>query len=221
MSEWQLVKRHDSFYRLAKQEGYRARSSFKLKQINERFGIIHNGFAVVDLGCAPGGWMQVAKEIVGESGVVIGIDLKQIKPVEGCVFIQGDMTSEETVREVLDAISASGRKIDAVISDMSPNISGAYSMDHARSIDLCEHALNFARKVLRPGGSFIAKVFEGDLFPEYFNSVKSSFDFVKRYAPDASRSSSSELYVVAKRFYPRGVPRKQSKSLSSPKVVES
>ncbi len=209
MSEWQLAKRHDSFYRLAKQEGYRARSSFKLKQINEKFRIIHKGYAVVDLGCAPGGWMQVAKEIVGESGIVIGIDLKQVKPVEGTIFIQGDMTSEETVRKVLDAISASGRKIDAVISDMSPNISGAYSMDHARSIDLCEHALNFARKVLRPGGNFAAKVFEGDLFPEYFNSVKSSFDFVKRYAPEASRSSSSEIYVVAKRFYPKGVSGKQ------------
>ncbi|MDD5502749.1 MAG: RlmE family RNA methyltransferase [Candidatus Thermoplasmatota archaeon] len=202
MSEWQLAKRHDSFYRLAKQEGYRARSSFKLKQINEKFGVIHKGFAVVDLGCAPGGWMQVAKEIVGETGTVIGIDLKQIKPIEGTVFIQGDMTSDETVKKVLDAISTSGRKIDTVISDMSPNISGAYSMDHVRSIDLCEHALNFARKVLRPGGSFTAKVFEGEHFPEYFNNVKMSFDFVKRYAPDASRSSSSEIYVIAKRFRP-------------------
>lgn len=206
MSEWQLAKRHDSFYRQAKQEGYRARSSFKLKQINEKFGVIHKGHAVVDLGCAPGGWMQVAKEIVGDEGTVIGIDLKQIKPIDGTVFIQGDMTSDETVRNVLDAISGSGRKIDTVISDMSPNISGAYSMDHFKSIDLCEHALNFARKVLKPGGCFVAKVFEGELFQNYFEDVKYSFDFIKRYAPDASRSSSSEIYVVAKRFYPNGVP---------------
>ena len=131
-TRWYLEKKREHFYKQAKKDGYRARSAFKLLQIQKRYGILKQGDTVVDLGAAPGGWSQVVKEIVGDEATVIGIDLLQIQPIEGITFLQGDMTEEESIQNILDLTDENN--VDVVISDMSPNISGNYSMDQARSI---------------------------------------------------------------------------------------
>lgn len=194
---WLKERKQDFYYRKAKQLNYRSRASFKLHQINERFGIFQEGGSVVDLGAAPGGWLQIAKERVGPKGKVVGVDLQHIAPLEGVSTIRGDMTRPETVEELRSLL---GGKADTVISDMSPNISGNYSIDHARSVDLCTHALEFALRTLRPGGSLVMKIFEGDMMNEFISEVKKSFSSVRLHSPKASRSSSSEIYIVAKGF---------------------
>ncbi len=194
---WMNEHRRDHYYRKAKQLDYRSRASFKLMQIDDKFKLLKPGSIVADLGAAPGGWLQVAAERVGSKGRVVGVDLKEIEPIEGVVTIQGDMRKDETVQDMLEAL---GGPADVVISDMSPNISGSYSMDHARSIDLCEHALEFAEKVLRPNGSLVMKVFEGDMMQDFLKRVKERFVEVRLTAPEASRSSSSEIYIVAKGY---------------------
>lgn len=198
---WLNERRHDFYYRKAKQLKYRSRASFKLHQIDERFGIFREGASVVDLGAAPGGWLQIAKERVGPQGKVVGVDLQRIDPLEGVQTIRGDMTRPETVEELRALL---GGEADIVISDMSPNISGNYSIDQARSVDLCSHALEFARQTLRPGGSLVMKVFEGDLMNDLLSDVRKSFSSVRLHSPKASRSSSSEIYVVAQGFAKKG-----------------
>jgi 23S rRNA (uridine2552-2'-O)-methyltransferase len=190
-------RRNDPYSKAAKKMDYRSRASFKLIQIDDKFKILKRGAIVADLGAAPGGWLQVAAERVGPKGKVVGVDLQPIEPIEGVETVQGDMRKEETVLDMLEAL---GGKADVVLSDMSPNISGSYSMDHARSVDLCEHALEFAEKVLRPGGALVMKIFEGDMMPEFMKRVKSIFKEVKLYGPDASRASSSEIYIIARDF---------------------
>jgi len=194
---WMQERRRDFYYRKAKQLDYRSRASFKLIQIDERFSLIRPGMTVVDLGAAPGGWLQVAAERVGPKGKVVGVDLQPIEPLEGVRTIKGDIRKEE-VREELLAITDG--HVDLVMSDMSPNISGNYSMDHARSIELCEMALAFALRTLSRGGSLLIKMFEGDMSRDFMAEVQTHFATVKRYSPQASRSSSSEIYIVAKGF---------------------
>lgn len=194
---WMQERRRDYYYRKAKQLDYRSRASFKLIQIDERFNLFKHGMTVVDLGAAPGGWLQVAAERVGVKGMVIGVDLQPIEPLEGVRTIKGDVRKAE-VREELLAMT--GGKVDMVMSDMSPNISGSYSMDHARSIELCEMALSFALETLSPGGKLVFKMFEGDMSRDLVAEVQKHFATVKRYSPEASRSSSSEIYVIAKGF---------------------
>lgn len=194
---WLAERKNDHYYRKAKQMEYRSRASFKLIQIDDKFKLLKSGSIVADLGAAPGGWLQVAAERVGPKGKVVGVDLQPIDPIEGVVTVQGDMRKEETVLDMLEAL---GGKADVVLSDMSPKISGSYSMDHARSVDLCEHALEFAQKVLKAGGGAVLKIFEGDMMPEFMRRVRASFKDVKLYGPDASRSSSSEIYIIAKDF---------------------
>jgi 23S rRNA (uridine2552-2'-O)-methyltransferase len=194
---WMQERRRDYYYRKAKQLDYRSRASFKLIQINERFNIIRAGSTVVDLGAAPGGWLQVAAERVGTKGKVIGVDLQPIEPLEGVQTIRGDIRSQ-SVRDELMALT--GGRVDLVMSDMSPNISGTYSMDHARSIELCEMALDLALRTLSPDGRLLVKMFEGDLSKDFIAELKKHFATVKRYSPEASRSSSSEIYVIAKGF---------------------
>jgi 23S rRNA (uridine2552-2'-O)-methyltransferase len=196
---WLKERKNDFYYKKAKQLNYRSRASFKLHQIDERFSIFKEGYSVADLGAAPGGWLQIAEERVGEQGKVVGVDLQHIDPLAGVETIRGDMTKPETVEELKRLL---GGKANVVISDMSPNISGAYSIDHARSIDLCTHALNFAKQTLKPGGSLVMKVFEGEMINEFLAEVRKSFVTVRLHAPKASRSSSSEIYIVAKGFKP-------------------
>jgi len=194
---WLNERKHEFYYLKAKKLNYRSRASFKLHQIDERFGVFKPGGAVADLGAAPGGWLQVAKEKVGEQGKVVGVDLQAIESLPGIRTIRGDITEKETVEELKSLL---GEKADTVISDMAPNISGSYSMDHARSVDLCAHALDFARQVLKPGGSLVMKIFEGDMMNEFLAEVRKSFSSVRLHSPKASRSSSSEIYIIAKGF---------------------
>ena len=195
--KWLRERSKDFWYKLAKKEGWRTRASFKLMQLDEKFELFFEGARVVDLGAAPGGWSQVAVELVGPEGRVVGVDLDKIEPLEGVTFLRGDMTDPDTVSRVLEATEGVA---DVVISDMSPNISGAYATDHARSIHLCSMALEFAGKVLVRDGTFVCKVFEGDMFPEFLNTVRKQFRDVRISNPAASRAASSEVYLVAQGF---------------------
>lgn len=192
---WLRAKRKDPFYRKAKREGYRARSAYKLQQIDDKFKVLGPGRVVVDLGASPGGWSQVAVERCPD-GRIVGIDLAPVEALERAEFIVGDFTDPATVRAFEEKVG----RADTVLSDMSPNISGAYDADQARSVHLAEQALAFAVRVLRPGGDFLCKVFEGDLFQDYVKKVETQFEWVKVTHPAASRERSSEIYVVAKRF---------------------
>lgn len=186
----------DEYYQRAQQEGYKSRAAYKLKQILENHPIISEGDTVVDLGAAPGGWSQVALERVGESGHVIAVDMRPID-LDDVTVIRGDITEEDTLRAVSEA---AGLSVDAVISDMSPNLSGNWSMDHARSVHLVEVALDAADALLEPDGGFVAKVFRGDLFMDVYEAVGERFDFHKSTSPAASRDESSETYLVGERY---------------------
>ena len=203
MTRWYSERKNEFYYQEAKKLGFRARSAFKLQQINNRFQLFSSGDVVIDLGSSPGGWSQVAAKIVGRNGNVIAVDISPMKQVPGVVFIQGDITVSETQEKICSMVPSGGA--DAVISDMSPNISGAYSIDQARSVWLCHQALMMAEKVLKKGGCFVCKVFEGEDTEELFGLVKQMFQIAKKFSPQASRKSSSELYIVGKKFCgPRG-----------------
>lgn len=199
MTRWYKEKKSEHFYKKAKKEGYRARSAYKLKQIQKKYRILNKGDTVLDLGAAPGGWSQIVKKIVGENGKVIGIDLSSIKPIDGIVFLKGDMTEESSLEEIKDVIGKD-QKADVVLSDMSPDITGNYSMDQARSIYLCEKALDTAKIFLKKDGFFVCKVFEGEDFKGFVDNVLQSFKSVKRFSPSASRKSSSEIYLIGKYY---------------------
>ncbi len=186
----------DSYYWLAKEEGYRSRASYKLFQINKKFNVIERGNAVVDLGAAPGGWLEVAKELSG--GKIVGVDLRRIKPIEGVHTIRGDITRDSTIEKINEYVGKDG--VDVVICDAAPNLSGNWSLDHARSIDLTTSALECAKKLLKPKGHFVVKVFQGDMFKDFLEEVKDNFTYTRAFSPKASRSESAEIYVIGKRF---------------------
>jgi len=188
----------DYYYRKAKKEKYRSRAAFKLKQLNRKFKIIKKGDVVLDLGAAPGGWMQVLREIVTEKGLVLGVDLKNIKPLkfENVKTIKGDFTKNEVIDEIKETV----RSADAVVSDASPDISGVWDIDHFRSVELSRNALSIARDTLKPGGNFLVKIFQGGETEEFFKEVKETFSYTKRTKPKASRGQSSEIYIAAKGF---------------------
>lgn len=196
--------RHDHFYKLAKKEGYRSRAAYKLKQIDSRFRIIRRDDVVVDLGAAPGGWLQVAKELSG--GTVIGVDLQPISSIDGVTTLVADVTADGTIDAIRKLIGDAGEggsgvgSANVVLSDAAPNLSGDWSYDHARSVDLAEHALSCAEQILTPGGNFVVKVFQGDLFHGYLQRVRAIFGTVRAHSPAASRKVSAETYIVAKKF---------------------
>jgi 23S rRNA (uridine2552-2'-O)-methyltransferase len=192
----------DYYYRLAKQEGYRARSAYKLLQVNEKFNIIKRGDSVVDLGAAPGGWLQVAAKLSG--GKIVGVDLEGIAPIPGVKTFQADITSESTVDLVKEAL---GGDADVVICDAAPNLTGAWHRDHVVSVDLARSALKMAKKLLKPRGNFVVKVFQGDMFLDYLNEVRKEFSSVHAHSPPASRKESAETYVVAKKLLTSPVRR--------------
>jgi 23S rRNA (uridine2552-2'-O)-methyltransferase len=198
MTRWYTEKKKEHFYKEAKRTGYRARSAFKLQQIQLRFNLIPKSGIVVDLGAAPGGWSQVTKEIVGEQGIVISVDLSSMQPLENVQLIQGDIAQAETVERIKDLMNS--KMADVVLSDMSPDISGCYSVDQARSAWLCECALHVADQILKPGGHFICKIFEGEDTKKFIETVKHRFMVVRTFSPEASRKSSSEVYIIAKSF---------------------
>ena len=194
---WLDERHHEHYYKLAKKTGYRSRASYKIMQIDDRFGIFKEGDSVVDLGASPGGWLQVAKERVGEEGFVIGVDLRPIKPMEGVPTIVGDITDDATMKKLLDMFEG---QADVIISDMAPNICGHYSTDHARSIDLCMYAVNVCDRILKKNGKLVMKVFYGDMFHTLLSALEARFSSVKVHSPDASRPTSSEVYVICKGF---------------------
>ena len=199
---WVSERKKDYYYRKAKKDNYRSRAAYKLQQIDERCFVLKPGYAVLDMGACPGGWSQVASELVGSEGIVIAVDLKMMDPVPGVTFIKGDVRKPEVIDEIRAELNASGAtKFDVIVSDMSPNISGNYDMDQARSVELCEVVLSTADLMLRPGGKVLMKVFEGDLFKELKAKVKTRFPYVRVHGPKASRASSSEIYIIAKGYH--------------------
>jgi 23S rRNA (uridine2552-2'-O)-methyltransferase len=193
---WIQNRKKDYYYQKAKAENYRSRATYKLSQTAAKYHLIQRGDVVVDLGAAPGGWIQAARKIVGNRGFVLGVDLKPIAPFpqEYVRTIIGDMTEPETLRQILDFLP---RKADVVISDASPNISGIWEVDHARQIDLAHQALQIALNILRPSGNFFVKVFEGDMLRGFTKTVEKHFEIVKLIKPKASRAKSSEMFLLA------------------------
>jgi 23S rRNA (uridine2552-2'-O)-methyltransferase len=202
MTRWYQQRKHEHFYREAKRRGYRARSAFKLKEIHRRFELFSSGDIVLDLGAAPGGWSQIAREYVGSNGQVIGVDRMGITPLQGVDFLQGDVSDPVTVEKINEYLS--GKQVDIVLSDMSPDISGTYSVDQARSVWLCEQALTLAQELLKPGGHFVCKLFEGEDSHLFLEKLKRRFYIVKPFSPKASRTSSSEIYLIAKSLKTNG-----------------
>src|SRR5438128_306493 len=195
-SAW--LKRHvsDPYVHRARAEGYRSRSAYKLIEIAKRDRLARPGDHVVDLGAAPGGWAQALAERVGRSGRVIAVDLLEIAPIPGVTIVRGDFREETVLRRLEDALE--GRKPDLVVSDMAPNLSGVRATDQARSIHLCELALEFARVRLKPNGAFLVKVFQGAGYPEFLAAMRGVFIDVSSRKPGASRGGSSEMYLLGK-----------------------
>lgn len=198
-NEWLRKREKDLFHRLAKQQGYRSRASYKLLQVVRRSRFLKRGDFVLDLGAAPGGWLQAARQVVGEKGYVLGVDKESITPFddENVVTIIADVTQAD----ILERIQAKGvGRFDAVISDLSPNISGVWELDHARQIDLARHTLKIAREVLKPSGNVLVKVFQGSELKEFQLELKASFRIFRIVKPPASRSESAELYLLGMGF---------------------
>ena len=195
---WLKEHRDDPYVQRAQREGYRSRACYKLLELQEKDRLIRPGMTVIDLGSAPGGWSQVAVEQVGHNGRVIASDILAMDSLAGVEFIQGDFTEEAVFEQILVAIGDS--PVDLVISDMAPNMSGMNAVDQPRSMYLVELALDMARRVLAPGGSFVAKVFQGEGFDELIRDARGSFDKVLTRKPEASRPRSREVYLVAKGF---------------------
>jgi 23S rRNA (uridine2552-2'-O)-methyltransferase len=188
----------DQYYNRAKQEGYRARSAYKLKQLDDAAGLFGPGNTVVDLGAAPGGWLQVAAEAVGETGTVVGVDFQRIDDLDADTVgtIRGDMTDDDTKDRLRERVGADGA--DVVLSDMAPDMTGEYSVDHARSVHLARQAFEVALELLPAGGDFAAKVFDGRDVDDLRDDIDAEFEYVRAVHPDASRDSSSELYLIGK-----------------------
>ena len=194
------MARKDKWYNKAKQQGYRSRAAYKLQQLDQKEGLFGPGNTVVDLGAAPGGWLQVAAEAVGEEGKVIGVDFQRIKPFDEpyddwVETIKGDMTDEETRKRVVEA---AGDEVDVVLSDMAPNMTGEYQLDHARSVHLARQAFETALAVLDTGGDFAVKVFQGQDLDDLRADMEPEFQYVRTTTPEASRDESSEVYLIAK-----------------------
>jgi 23S rRNA (uridine2552-2'-O)-methyltransferase len=193
---WIQDRKREYYYKKAKAENYRSRAIYKLVQANEKHGFIKRNDVVVDLGAAPGGWIQAARKMVGKHGFVLGVDLKPIEPLtqEYIRTIIADLTEPGVEEQILSFLP---RKADVVISDAAPNITGVWEVDHARQVDLAHKAMEIAQLILKPNGNFFVKVFEGDLLNHFIQTVKQHFDFVKIMKPQASRAKSSEMYILA------------------------
>ena len=194
---WLERQLNDPYVARARAAGYRSRAAFKLAELDEKFRLLKPGGRVVDLGCAPGGWIQVALRQLGERGRVVGLDLLPVDPIAGATILQGDFQDAEAEKRVEAAL---GGQADLVLSDMAPNTTGHAATDHLRIMGLAELALDFALRVLAPGGGFVAKVFAGGSEKAFLDTLKQRFGMVRHAKPPASRKDSSELYVVATGF---------------------
>ena len=195
---WLREHRNDPYVQQAQREGYRSRACYKLLEIQEKDRLLKPGMTVLDLGSAPGGWSQVAVQLVGHHGRVVASDILPMDSIAGVEFVLGDFTEDAVFDQVLEALG--GAPVDVVISDMAPNMSGVNAVDQPRSMYLVELALDMARQVLAPGGSFVAKVFHGEGFDEIFRDSRELFGKVLTRKPKASRPRSREVYLVARDF---------------------
>jgi len=196
-TEWLARQLNDPYVAEARRRGYRSRAAFKLIQLDERFRLLAPGRRVVDLGCAPGGWTQVAVERVGPSGRVVGIDLSPTDPIPGATLLTGDFRDPGTAVRIREAI---GGAADLVLSDMAAPATGHAATDHLRVVALAEDALAFAETILKPGGVFVAKVFQGGAEGALLAALRHNFAELRHAKPAASRAESAETYVVAKGF---------------------
>ncbi|TRO45585.1 RlmE family RNA methyltransferase [Candidatus Bathyarchaeota archaeon] len=206
---WIQDRKRDYYYQKAKAENYRSRATYKLSQAAKKYHFIRRGDVVVDLGAAPGGWIQAARKIVGKTGFVLGVDLKPIEPFpqDYVRTIVADFTELETLQQIMNFLP---RKADVVLSDASPNISGIWELDNARQIDLADQALRLALSLLRPSGNFFVKVFEGNMLPSFVKTVKKRFAVVKVVKPKASRAKSSEMFLLAMKLKQDSCAEEQS-----------
>lgn len=197
---WLERQRSDHFVQKARQEGYRSRSAYKLLEVQEKDRILLPGMTVVDLGAAPGGWSQVAAEKVGRTGKVVALDILPMDSINGVDIVQGDFQKMEVLEELIAVLG--DRKVELVISDMAPNLSGIPAMDHARAMHLAEIALEFTERVLVPNGTFFIKIFQGSDSQHYATQLKKQFKQVIVRKPKASRAESREMYLLAKGYNP-------------------
>lgn len=195
------IARHinDPFVQKAQKLGYRSRATFKLLELHERDKLFKPNMTVIDLGAAPGGWSQILVKLVGKNGKIIALDRLEMDPLAGVTFLQGDFT-EQSVLESLESL-VGAEKVDWVVSDMAPNLSGTVAVDQPRMMILADLALDFALQHLKKGGGFLVKVFQGEDFDLYIKKLRQCFEKVVIRKPDASRSASRELYVLARGYY--------------------
>ncbi len=192
---WVRERKRDYYYRKAKEENYRSRAAYKLLQAVKKYQFIGRADVVVDLGAAPGGWLQAARKIVGDEGFVLGVDTEKIEPLKASnvLTIVGDVTAAETQKHIREILPSPA---DCLISDVSPNISGIWEVDHARQIALARESLHLALNLLKKRGSCFVKVFQGDLCQSFVREVEHHFDRVEIVKPKASRAKSAEVFVL-------------------------
>lgn len=186
----------DEYVKQAQALGYRSRAVFKLKELDEREGLFRPGMVVIDLGAAPGGWSQYAAQRIGKSGVIIALDLLPMEEIPNVIFIQGDFREEPVLAQLM--VELAGRPVDLILSDMAPNMSGNRVVDQARGMHLAELALETVREVLKPGGVYVTKLFQGPDVDAYVKDVRSLFAKVSVRKPKASRDRSPEVYLVGR-----------------------
>lgn len=194
------MKEHfdDPYVKLAQQKGYRSRATFKLLEIQEKDKLISKGMTVVDLGAAPGGWSELAVKLVGDKGRVVALDILPMAAIPGVSFVQGDFTEPEIFEKLLQLVD--NRQVDLVISDIAPNISGVNVVDQPRAMYLAELAADFAKNVLKQGGVFLVKVFQGEGFDHFLKTLRQEYVKVQIRKPQASRARSKEVYILAKGY---------------------
>jgi len=195
---WMKEHFDDAYVKKSHQDGYRSRASYKLIELNDKDKLFRPAMRVVDLGAAPGGWSQVAAKLIGDQGTIVASDILEMAPLPGVDFVQGDFTEQEVYEAILEAIG--NKKADLVISDMAPNMSGNNAMDQPQAMYLVELALDMAAQVLRPGGNFLVKVFQGEGFDDYLKAMRAQFATVVTRKPDASRARSREVYLLGRQY---------------------
>ncbi|HHL31017.1 MAG TPA: 23S rRNA (uridine(2552)-2'-O)-methyltransferase RlmE [Oceanospirillales bacterium] len=197
-NNWLREHFDDHWVKLSQEQGYRARSAFKLEELHQKDGLLSNVKNIVDLGCAPGGWCQVARKYAGNDTRIIGMDILPMAEIEGVEFIQGDFREETVLNELLSVVG--NDKIDLVLSDIAPNLSGVFAVDQPRIMYLAELALDFCHQCLKPNGNYAVKIFQGEGFDAYLAELKKYFKKVVMRKPKASRPRSREVYAVAMGF---------------------
>ncbi|MBN2689424.1 MAG: 23S rRNA (uridine(2552)-2'-O)-methyltransferase RlmE [Gammaproteobacteria bacterium] len=195
---WLKEHHNDKYVKQAKELGYRSRAAFKLLEMQAKDKIIEEGAVVVDLGAAPGGWSQVAVELVGQKGKVIALDILSMDTIAGVEFLQGDFTEDEVYKKLLGVLDDARDKVDVVLSDMAPNMSGIKQVDQLRAMNLVELAADFACENLQKHGVFVVKIFHGIGFDDFVKDMRKKFVSVKIRKPDASRDRSNEVYLIAR-----------------------